>query len=288
MTTIRRQSKILPVELDALRVRRAGVRSARGRADGVAPEFDVQELGYVVVNRVAGINWLSGGRIRPARQGRAAPRRRRFRANRGVQARYLPPHHRQVAPALSRGRRRGLDEPLPGAPTVEVDGAGPRPGAGRHETPAAGRKPTNVCGHRSVPSSGSPPAFMSASRSSSPMRSSRSQRPRRGAGPRRCPGRTYWPTVRQPLQRMLSQLSMCRTGVALPAAQRADLAAQRGRGRDHAGDRLALDPRRRHRQRQSRRGVVRQFDRAALELGGDDFAPCSWFRPCRWGDRACD
>ena len=28
-TTIRRQSKILPVELDALRVRRAGVRSAR-------------------------------------------------------------------------------------------------------------------------------------------------------------------------------------------------------------------------------------------------------------------
>ena len=38
----------------------------------------------------------------------------------------------------------------------------------------------------------------------------------------------------------------------------------------HAGDRLALDHRRRHRQRQPRRGVVGQLDRAALELGGDD------------------
>ena len=85
------------------------------------------------------------------------------------------------------------------------------------------------------------------------------------------PRRLCRPTVRQPLQRVLSQLSMCLTGVALPAAQRADLAAQRGRGRGHGRDRLALDRRRRHRQRQSRRGVVRQFDRAALELGGDDF-----------------
>ena len=76
--------------------------------------------------------------------------------------------------------------------------------------------PTNVCGHRSVLSSGSPPAFMSASRSSSPMASSGSRRSRRGAGPRRCPGRTCWPTVRQPLQRVLSQLSMCRTGVPCP------------------------------------------------------------------------
>ena len=102
------------------------------------------------------------------------------------------------------------------------------------------------------------------------MASSGSRRPRRGAGPRRCPGRSCWPTVRQPLQRVLSQLSMCRTGVALPAAQRADLAAQRGGGRGHAGDRLAVDHRQRHRQRQPRRGVVRQLDRAALELGGDD------------------
>ena len=32
------------------------------------------------------------------------------------------------------------------------------------------------------------------------------------AGPRGCPGRTCWPAVPQPLQRVLSQWSMCRTG----------------------------------------------------------------------------
>ena len=155
--------------------------------------------------------------------------------------------------------------PIPSLPSVVPTVSPPCPAAA---PPSAGAgspssmTPTRMRGRRG--------RLMSASRSSSPMASSGSRRPRRGAGPHGCPGRTCWPTVRQPLQRVLSQLSMCRTGVALPAAQRADIVAQRGGGRSHAGDRLALDHRRRHRQRQPRRGVVGQLDRAALELGGDD------------------
>ena len=63
----RRESTILPVQIDALRVPRAGVaqrRFSQAHGHAFAAAFDFGKLGYPVVNRVDGTNWLIDGQHR--------------------------------------------------------------------------------------------------------------------------------------------------------------------------------------------------------------------------------
>ena len=65
--TMKRESKILALRIDALKVPRAGVAQrelSQAKGDSIAAEFDMGKFGYPVVNQVDGIHWVIDGQHR--------------------------------------------------------------------------------------------------------------------------------------------------------------------------------------------------------------------------------
>ena len=66
-TLVRRKSRILPVRIDRLRTPAPGVAQrpfSQAKGDSLAAEFDINKLGYPVVNRADGIDWVIDGQHR--------------------------------------------------------------------------------------------------------------------------------------------------------------------------------------------------------------------------------
>ena len=64
---VRRKSRILPVRIDRLRTPAPGVAQrpfSQAKGDSLAAEFDINKLGYPVVNRADGIDWVIDGQHR--------------------------------------------------------------------------------------------------------------------------------------------------------------------------------------------------------------------------------
>ena len=64
---VRRKSRILPVRIDRLRTPAPGVAQrpfSQAKGDSLAAEFDIDKLGYPVVNRADGIDWVIDGQHR--------------------------------------------------------------------------------------------------------------------------------------------------------------------------------------------------------------------------------
>ena len=65
--TMKRESRILPLRIESLKVPRPGVAQrefSQARGDSIAAEFDMGKFGYPVVNQVDGISWVIDGQHR--------------------------------------------------------------------------------------------------------------------------------------------------------------------------------------------------------------------------------
>ncbi len=65
--TTKRESRILPLRIESLKVPRAGVAQrefSQARVDAIAAEFDMGKFGYPVINQADGIDWVIDGQHR--------------------------------------------------------------------------------------------------------------------------------------------------------------------------------------------------------------------------------